>query len=543
MVTIAPALTRVHKLFRHRAILNELPSGPFKSELVSEILVKDKLSKKSILIDEDHMRRGRDHLHDLVSLGLVTRIQTQDGFFYKKNPISDLLKKYKFKDSCPRDLYEAAFFADCLARMKLDNPNYTRRTYGDFRCRHFLNILALLEYLPLHISQIQYARSTKEDLLLKEKEREKLHKIFLRYPKRKQNAEDDFIKSYFKTEDEKDEIARSSIPILRWLQQTGMIFLDHDNWVYITEKGKICLKLSSKYYPVWFDDLGTSCDVKAGLLIAYNIALNNNKTIDVASLTTEEKQFLAEIKKDYPFDKKGKNLKYRLCFDIFDSVSSEYRKSVSNIVNDILTRNKINVDLLFPIKFSINELYKNFSTTDVEKEFIDYERAFGLVLPRKESFQNAHEWISCVQLLQLGFKARPYNGEYEGVCDLRIAKDNPDIVLNNSFVSLAECKSVKEWGETLKLDKRVIGEFNIYQEYADDVDANSVIFVCESKFLDEDRYVKRFTRKSKLDKLIIINNIMLTSLKNRKNKINLLKDKIKCPSDYDMQDRILFEAE
>ena len=124
MVTIAPPLTRVHKLFRHRIITNELPKLPFKSEKVSRILVKRKLSKESILMDEDHMRRGRDHLRDLISLGLVTRIKTTEGSMYLKNPISNLLEKYKFRDSCPKDLYEAAFFADSLARMKLDNPNY-----------------------------------------------------------------------------------------------------------------------------------------------------------------------------------------------------------------------------------------------------------------------------------------------------------------------------------------------------------------------------------------------------------------------------------
>lgn len=289
MVTIAPPLTRVHRLFRHRIITNELPKLPFKSAKISKILVKKKLSKESILIDENHMRRGRDHLHDLVSLGLVTRTKTTDGLMYLKNPITKLLENYKFRDSCPKDLYEAAFFADRLARMKLDNPNYSRRTYEDFRCRHFLNILVLLENMPLHISQIQYARSTRKDLLIDIKERKKLQKIFSKYPKRKHNADKDFIESYFKTSEEKNEIYRSSVPIMRWLQQTGMIFFDNNNWVHPTEKGEKCLQIYSNYFPVWYDDLGFSADIKAGILIAYNIAGYQNKLIDFSKLKDWEK--------------------------------------------------------------------------------------------------------------------------------------------------------------------------------------------------------------------------------------------------------------
>ncbi len=239
MTTIAPPLTRVHRLFRHRTITNDLPNKPFKSDIVSRILVEKKLSKKSILVDANHMRRGRDHLNDLVSLGLVMRIKTTEGLQYSKNPITKLLTQYKFKDSCPKDLFETAFFANCLAKMKLDDPNYSKRTYKEYRCRHLLNILALLENGHLHVSQIQYARSTKKDLLSNSKELNKLKKLFLKYPKRKINVVKDFINSYYQTEKEKKEIDRSTIPVIRWLQQAGLVFLDHDNWAYITDKGEI----------------------------------------------------------------------------------------------------------------------------------------------------------------------------------------------------------------------------------------------------------------------------------------------------------------
>lgn len=542
MVTIAPPLTRVHRLFRHRIITNELPKSPFKSEKVSRILVNKKLSNESILIDENHMRRGRDHLHDLVSLGLVTRTKTTDGFLYLKNPITKLLENYKFRDSCPKDLYETAFFADRLARMKLGNPNYSRRTYEDFRCRHFLNILVLLENMPLHISQIQYARSTKKDLLIDIKERKKLQKIFSKYPKRKTNAEKDFIESYFKTPDEKNEISRSSVPIIRWLQQTGMIFFDNNNWIHLTEKGVKCLQIYSNYFPVWYDDLGFSADIKAGILIAYNIAGYQNKLIDFSKLKNWEKDCIKEISMKYPFDKKLKKLKSRLCFHLYDSIGPDFRGTVASVAINILNTNKIKSNFLFPIETSIKELYNSFLETSQEREFIDLEKAFGFVLPRKETFQTSHEWVSCVQFIQLGLKARPYNGEFEGICDMRIAKENPDFIVQNSYTSLAECKSVKEWGEVLRLNKRVIGEFDIYQEYAEDVNANSAVFICESKKLDEDRYLKRFINKSKLDRLIIVNNTILLDIKNKKSAIKKFKEKLKSPQDYDMGDRIIFKS-
>ena len=143
----------------------------------------------------------------------------------------------------------------------------------------------------------------------------------------------------------------------------------------------------------------------------------------------------------------------------------------------------------------------------------------------------------------MGIKAKPYNGEFEGECDLRIAKENPDIIVENSFKSLCECKSEKEWGEKLKFDKRVIGEFNSYQEYAEDIEANSVLFVCEAKFLDEDRYLNKFIENSYLNKLLIVNNRMLLHLKNHRNKIKKFKEKIKFPTKYEMKDRLMFKVD
>jgi hypothetical protein len=244
----------------------------------------------------------------------------------------------------------------------------------------------------------------------------------------------------------------------------------------------------------------------------------------------------------YPFDNKLKKLKSRLCFHLYDSIGPDFRGTAASVAINILNANKIKSNFLFPIETSIKELYNSFLETSQEREFIDIEKAFGFVLPRKETFQTSHEWVSCAQFIQLGLKARPYNGEFEGICDMRIAKENPDFIVQNSYTSLAECKSVKEWGEDLRLNKRVIGEFDIYQEYAEDVNANSVVFICESKKLDEDRYLKRFINKSKLDRLVIVNNTLLLDIKNKKSVIKKFKEKLKSPQDYDMGDRIIFKS-
>jgi len=540
MVTIAPPLTRVHKLFRHRAIINDLPSTSFDSEIISKILVKRKLSHISIITNQDHMRRGRDHLRDLISLGLVSTVATKNRNKYIKNPISNNLKKYRFKDSFPYDIYETAFFSNQLGRMTLTNPNYQRDTYDDYRCRHILNLLYLLSIRPLNMPQIQYARSMKVDLLLYPKKFDYLNKLFSKYPKEDKRSVTDFVSSYFKTQKQKSEIDRSSVPIIDWLLQAGLVHKDSDNWIHISEKGDCCLDVHKQLTPIWFNDLDFPGNMTAGLLVAYNIAYVQGKIIDPSILKSQYKTPLHNLKDVGLLTKNLKQLRYNISFDLFMAIPPKLRFEVKCIANSILIENKIEPDFQAPLNHTINTLLIKYKQTKEEKNFSDFEGALGLILPRSESFQTEHEWKSCVQCLELELKARPYNGEFEGISDLRIATDNPDFILENGFTTLVECKSIKEWSEILKLDKRVKGEFNAYQEYVEDVGANSALFICEANKLDKKRYLDKFIEKTTLDRIVIVNNNHLLNKKHNKRFINDLKRKLKNPLQYTMDEKILF---
>ena len=69
---------------------------------------------------------------------------------------------------------------------------------------------------------------------------------------------------------------------------------------------------------------------------------------------------------------------------------------------------------------------------------------------------------------------------------MRMAEENPDIVIEDAFTSLVECKSSAEWGAQIKLDKRIVGEMLFYEDYTETLNANSALFVCEGRFAQKE---------------------------------------------------------
>lgn len=78
-------------------------------------------------------------------------------------------------------------------------------------------------------------------------------------------------------------------------------------------------------------------------------------------------------------------------------------------------------------------------------------------------------------------------------------------MIKNAIRSLVECKSSSEWGKVIVLSKRIGGELHMYQLYAEDIKANSAVFVCEAERFDEKRFTKGFAKLGdKLDKIVLV---------------------------------------
>jgi hypothetical protein len=88
-------------------------------------------------------------------------------------------------------------------------------------------------------------------------------------------------------------------------------------------------------------------------------------------------------------------------------------------------------------------------------------------------FQSDYEAATYVFLQQLQkdhFYVSKYQGQLvEYFADdphwSRMARTNPDLLVTNGFLSLVECKSVKEWGSKLVPNKSIIAELMMYGQF------------------------------------------------------------------------------
>jgi len=121
-----------------------------------------------------------------------------------------------------------------------------------------------------------------------------------------------------------------------------------------------------------------------------------------------------------------------------------------------------------------------------------------------------------------------------------MATDNPDVVIKNAIKSLVECKSESEWGKTIRLSKRVGGEIQMYQSYAENVNANSALFVCEAERFDKDKFIRSFVSMgNKLNKIVMSTWGFLDRVQRDQKLLNRFISTIKNPESTDPKKRIL----
>jgi len=70
---------------------------------------------------------------------------------------------------------------------------------------------------------------------------------------------------------------------------------------------------------------------------------------------------------------------------------------------------------------------------------------------------------------------------------------------------LVECKSASEWGNVVVLDKRAGGELHMYQDYAEEVDANSSVFIYNVDKFRLKQIIPDFEKWSdKLNRIVLV---------------------------------------
>ena len=190
--------------------------------------------------------------------------------------------------------------------------------------------------------------------------------------------------------------------------------------------------------------------------------------------------------------------------------------------------------------WSISQIEESLSFTGIERYQGQLSRAVGFSIPRRECFQTDLEWQTCIKLRVLQLPANPYQGEFEGETDLPMATSNPDVVIRNKLKSIVECKSASEWGRVIKLSKTVGGELQMYQSYAEDINANSALFVCEGDTFDKNKFVPVFRKRgNKLNKIVLVTWSFLGKVQTDQNLLKKFISTLKKPESIKPKQRIL----
>lgn len=485
------------------------------------------------------MKRARDHANSATLLGLLTPFRQDHQFAYKRSVFGKLLSEYKFQDECPKDLHESTIFTDRMMRLKLTNPFDSRHTYSKFHCRPFLNLLTILRYQKLHISQVHYLLSITEDIGSDLKLMKEILNVFSKYPEYEDDVIDRFMKDFkITTKERKKEVSRSTKPLLDWAQQVSLVSVQKDGWCLITEKGLHVQNFYSSFFPIWLDQLDFAPASQAALLLIYMYAHIQGARVNPGKLPAEDRETLKSLNSKFGlWNQSLTKLKTPVDFDLNYDIHLGWRESVLSYVEKL---KKEKVDINRVSLWSISQMEDILSKTGIERFQGEISRALGIGIPRRECFQTDLEWQTCIRLRLLQFPAAPYQGEFEGETDLPMARHNPDVVIKNDLKSLIECKSTGEWGRVIKLGKRVGGELQMYQLYAEDINANSAVFICEAQHFDKNEFVSVFdTIGRKLSKVVLVTWTFLDRIQKDPSLLSKFRSTIEKPESFRPRQRIL----
>lgn len=536
-----------------RTVVNDIPRYVSQKEVgvtsktIGRILVDRKLSKTSILETADKLKRARDHANNASLLGLLVPIRKKHQFVYRRSIFGKLLSKYKFEDEFPKDLHESAIFTDRMMRLKLTNPYDSRHTYSSFRCRLFLNLLTILKYQKLHISQVHYLSSLKNDIGSNLRIMKETLKTLSKYPSYEEGVVGRFMKDFqITTKERKKEVPRSTKPLLDWAQQADLLGVQEERddgyWCFIKEKGLIAQKFYSSLFPIWYDQLGFDPAFPSALLAIYMSAYVQGLRINPQKLPTKVRRKVKSLNSKFGlWNQTLTKLKQPVDFDLNYDVPVEWRESVVGYFKDIrkaLRKKKLDIGKISV--WSISQIEESLSFTGIERYQGQLSRAVGFSIPRRECFQTDLEWQTCIKLRVLQLPANPYQGEFEGETDLPMATSNPDVVIRNKLKSIVECKSASEWGRVIKLSKTVGGELQMYQSYAEDINANSALFVCEGDTFDKNKFVPVFRKRgNKLNKIVLVTWSFLGKVQTDQNLLKKFISTLKKPESIKPKQRIL----
>lgn len=498
-VRSAPSVTRVHTLHRIRTVVNhvtELVDQGITSVddlAVADHLIKTHLSKPTTKKIRDQVgRRARDHLETARYLGLLYRKKDGAKFAHAPTDWGRGLSKYKIRKECPNDPAEEAIFVDRLCRLKIANASYLQEgdgPYTGFRGRLCLNILSSLKASGgLSIYQLGFILAdAKVDTKVSPTRLEKLTK---RVMSRTYQAT---YEGKLSAKDRRN-VNRDTRPFVDWCKQLGLVErVTESDTIVLTERGEAALDFYSRSLPIWWPDLNYWAELAAaGILLVNYLKLRKQGKVLKKLMRVEGKSGLfAGRVGDVLRDVTGCSVKqicngemwfdFSLSYDVPPERWTYVEQTLQELLAKLAMKSNVTVVLNTVEWESIKRWQRKFKEeADYASELVSSKLRVRATIPTASiqyHFQSDYEAASYVLLQHLqkhNFSIAKYQGQLmEYFADdpywRHVASSNPDLLITDGFVSLVECKSVKEWGPKLVLTKHIVGELLLYSQFAEAV--------------------------------------------------------------------------
>ena len=542
-VDCAPKITRVHNLHRIRTIVNYVNAlDKKKAETIDDIavanhLIKTHLSKPTTEVFRDQIgRRARDHLETGRYLGLLYRQKIGYKFRHMPTFLGKRLLTYSFEEECPKDYKEEAIMIDRICRMKFTNTSYmqTPRGYENFRQRICLNILASLYLNNSAISVFQLGTILSKQILdiffhkkdfesiintinskaYKEKYLDKLSSIDMR------------------------NIRRDTVPFIDWCAQLDLV-RKKDDIVILTERGKEVFEFYSKMMPIWWHDISEWPKAVGAILLLMNYFKIKSKGFLIKKLIQRGvkfglfdisiKKIIKKTLKEYYEASIESNLLFDFSFQY--DIPPKYLQDTLNIMDSLLNEiryDKTALNVIEHLEFyfmrriatKLKKESVQISKGITDKQQIEIKVLATSILSQFKSPYEATTYIHFKAIEAENFKVDKYQAQLsEFFVDKpqykSFSKNNPDLILTNDFLGLVECKSTKEWGDTLSLRKGIISEIEFYHHYCNEIkdlgiNDNCLAIICyEGQIKTEDKSEVVQLIKEKYPNIVIVTSSIL----------------------------------
>lgn len=492
----APSITRVHTLHRVRTVVNYVTRlfddriSVIDDLAVADHLIETHLSKATTKKIRDQIgRRARDHLETARYLGLLYRKKDGAKFTHMPTDWGRELTKYKIHEECPSDPMEEAIIVDRICRFKLANTSYHQEVgglYANFRNRPCLAILSSLERSGgLDVFQIAYILA--DPSVDVDTNPTKLAKIVNRI------SSPTYKGTYLNnlTSQDKRNIKRDTLPFVDWCEQLGLLEkMEESDAIMITSRGKEVLDFYRKAFPIWWSDLGYWGELAAATILLINYLKLQKKHRLIKKLTRIDSRSGLFVGRVGAVLREATGLamrqilsdNFRFDFSLSYDVPPDKWELVKQRLQELLGRTGMkNTKAEFVIHEvewkSISSWRKRFrEEAGLASQAVSGKLQIKATVPTvsiQYHFQSEYEAVTYVLLQHLqkrNFSVAKYQGQLvEYFADdpqwRRIAASNPDLLITNGFLSLVECKSVKEWGPKLIPNKHIIGELILYDQF------------------------------------------------------------------------------